>query len=214
MQATTENNHAGEHILSEPNGQRGRDEIIVAVGNNLKAGAVLGQIVGGSATASADTDNTGDGTIGSVSTGAGVKEGTYVATFVEEATDGGDFVVEDPAGENVGSGSVGAAFSGGGIQFTISDGSTDFVAGDRFIIEVSGSGEYAEFDPAATNGAGTPAAILYDAVDASAGAERAAATTADSEVDGQRLVWKDGISEQEKAAAIRQLDRGPGIRVR
>jgi len=45
--------------------------------------------------------------------------------------------VQDPEGREIGTGVVGTGFSAGGITFTINDGLTDFVSGDRFIISVT-----------------------------------------------------------------------------
>tara|TARA_R110000772_G_scaffold48089_4_gene109907 strand:+ start:86313 stop:86672 length:360 start_codon:yes stop_codon:yes gene_type:complete len=46
MSIVTESRHPGEHIVSEANGSRSREQGVLASGNNLPAGAVLG-IVGG-----------------------------------------------------------------------------------------------------------------------------------------------------------------------
>jgi hypothetical protein len=40
----TEQNHAGEHILSEASGQRSRDSVLIKSGLELAAGTVLGEI--------------------------------------------------------------------------------------------------------------------------------------------------------------------------
>lgn len=42
--ALTETSHAGEFILSEANGKRSRENVTVASGQDLVAGAVLGKI--------------------------------------------------------------------------------------------------------------------------------------------------------------------------
>lgn len=44
MSTLTESTHAGEYILSEANGERSRAAVIVASGNDLSAGAVLGVV--------------------------------------------------------------------------------------------------------------------------------------------------------------------------
>ena len=82
--------------------------------------------------------NTGDGTAAmhTTETAAGVVAGVYKAVFVEAATDFGRFVVEDPAGVVIGQGVVGTLFDGV-VKFTISDGATDFLAGDAFNITVT-----------------------------------------------------------------------------
>lgn len=50
MTTLTETGHAAGFLLSEANGNRSRDTITVASGQNLKAGAVLGKITSGSPT--------------------------------------------------------------------------------------------------------------------------------------------------------------------
>lgn len=44
MTTLTEGNHTGEFIVSEANGNRSREEIVVVSGQNLGAGQVLGKI--------------------------------------------------------------------------------------------------------------------------------------------------------------------------
>jgi hypothetical protein len=82
--------------------------------------------------------NTGNGTAAmyTTKTAAGVVAGVYKAVFLEAATDGGRFAVEDPSGVNIGHGVVGTLFDGV-IKFTIADGATDFLAGDVFNITVT-----------------------------------------------------------------------------
>lgn len=57
----TENPHAGGFILSEANGKRSRENVTIAEGENLKAGAVLGKLTSGGAYAHFDNDAS-DGT--------------------------------------------------------------------------------------------------------------------------------------------------------
>lgn len=139
--------------------------IIIATGQPaLLKGAVLGQVLmGASSAVGAAGTNTGNGTMGSVVTSAGTKNGVYHLTAFAVATNAGKFTVEDPDGVQIGVATVGVAFSGGGLAFTIADGSTDFVAGDTFTITATiaaGSGKYVAYDPAGTNGSQNPAGIL------------------------------------------------------
>lgn len=133
-------------------------------------GAVLGKTAtAGTIAGAAAAGNTGNGTIGTLSVAGRAKEGVYVATFVEPTTDLGSFIVEDPDGINVGRGVVGTEFSGP-VVFTISDGATDFVAGDRFLITVSAvTYKYKLSASAATDGSERPVAILVQDADATAG---------------------------------------------
>lgn len=132
-------------------------------------GAVLGKkATAGTIAGAAAAGNTGNGTIGTLSVAGRAKEGVYVATFVEPATNLGSFIVEDPDGINVGSGVVGTEFSGP-IVFTISDGATDFVAGDRFLITVSAvTYKYLRSVATATDGSERPVAILAEDADSTA----------------------------------------------
>jgi len=56
-----ETGHAGGFILSEANGKRSRENVTIAEGENLKAGAVLGRLTSGGAYAHFDNDAS-DGT--------------------------------------------------------------------------------------------------------------------------------------------------------
>lgn len=98
------------------------------------------------AASAAVAGNTGNGTMGTVTVSAGAKEGVYKLTIVEPASNAGAFVVEDPDGIAIGNGDVAAAFSAGGLAFTLADGGTDFAAGDQFTITLTPSEATADLD--------------------------------------------------------------------
>jgi hypothetical protein len=100
-------------------------------------GCVVGASFAGTGTATALAGNTGNGAMGAITVSAGAKEGDYNLLIVEPGTNAGVFEVTDPDGEFVGRGSVGSAFSAGGLAFTLADGATDFVGGDGFTIAVA-----------------------------------------------------------------------------
>lgn len=206
MATYTEGRHTGEHIVSEANGARSREQGTLASGN-LAAGTVLGQItLAGTATAAADAGNTGDGTMGAITVGAGALAGDYVLTITAASTDAGEFEVEDPNGVSVGTGTVGSEFTGGGLTFTLADGAADFAVGDQFVITVdSGSGNYAPLDLSATDGSDVAAAVLYGAVDASAEAQPCVVHVRDCEVDANALTWPTGATEQQIADGTAEL---------
>jgi hypothetical protein len=97
----------------------------------------------GAASAAATGGNTGNGTMGSITVSAGAVLGDYKLTISAAATDAGTFLLEKPDGSIVGAGTVGAAFSKGGLAFTVADGGTDFVVGDSFTITVTSLGDEA-----------------------------------------------------------------------
>ena len=73
--ALSETKHAGGFIFSEANGHRSRENVTIASGENLQAGAVLGIVTSGGAYAHFDNDAS-DGT----QTAAGILIGACDAT--------------------------------------------------------------------------------------------------------------------------------------
>ncbi|WP_376957732.1 head decoration protein [Azospirillum sp. A26] len=195
----------GEFILSEAQGYRSRETITLEGGSKYVAGSVLGKVTVGAAAAAAKVGNAGNGTVGTITVGA-AKPGVYVVTFIEPATNGGAFQMEDPDGVNAGTGAVGAAFTGGGLTFTIADGAADFAAGDQFkIVVAAGSNRLKLWNPANIDGSETAVAVLYDNVDATAGHRPAVIFARDCEVNGQLLTFFSGATDNQKAAAAAQL---------
>lgn len=207
MASFTEGRHTGEHIVSEANGARSREQGTLAAGD-LAAGTVLGKITkDGTTTVTADAGNTGDGTVGAVTVGADALVGDYVLTIIAGATDAGEFEVEDPNGVSVGTGTVAVEFDAGGLTFTLADGATDFAVGDRIVIGVdAGSGSYAALDLTATDGTDQAAAILYGGVDATAGAQPCTVHVRDCEVEAAALTWPDAATEQQITDGTAELN--------
>lgn len=137
-----------------------------ASGTTLKFGTVLGKrLVNGAAVAVADAGNTGDGTMGAITVGSTAKRGNYILTITSEASDAGGFKVTGPDGELVGTGTVAAAFSGGGLSFTLADGAEDFDIGDTFVITVTGNEEYDVATVTATDGTAAVAGVFIGTPD-------------------------------------------------
>lgn len=210
----TEKRHAGGFMVSEARGRRARDQGVLITGQKLDAGTVLGKITVGAATSAAfaaasgdGRDNTGNGTMGAVTVSAGAKAGKYKLTIIEPGSNVGTFVVIDPDGIEVGTGVVAAAFSAGGLAFTLADGSTDFVSGDGFNITVAaGSGKYAAFDPTASNGTQNAVAVLWDFTDATSADKAIAIVDRSAEVNSSELIWGANVTTGgQKTAALAQL---------
>jgi hypothetical protein len=204
MTTFTEGNHAGEHLISEAEGTRSREVVTIASGENVVAGTVLGRIRG-SATSAALGTNTGNGTMGTVTLGAGAMEGDYKLTVIEPGTNVGQFVVENPLGAIIGHGTVAAAFSAGGVAFTLADGATDFVSGDSFKITVAVGTTYAAHDQDGINGSEIAVAVLWDDVDATDGAMPGVVHVRDCEVASSKLTFQSDIDAGEKTTALAQL---------
>lgn len=205
MATLTETRHAGGFMISESPGTRSRDVGTMTV-ENLKAGTVLGRITKGAASAVAGS-NTGNGAMGAITVGADAVPGAYLLRITAAATNAGTFQLRDPDGDVVGLGTVAAAFSGGGLSFTLADGGTDFVVGDTFTITVAaGSGKYRAYDPTATNGLEDAVAILWGDADASAADVVATIVTRDAEFTKADLVWGAAVTtDPHKATAYAAL---------
>lgn len=120
------------------------EEILVAAGQNLARGSVLGRVkVSVPTTGTADVGNTGDGTMTAVSGGSKTQEGTYTVQCTRAVTNGGEFAVTDPGGKFVGSVLITGGAGGTGVfksdelNFTLTDGATDFALADKFTVAVT-----------------------------------------------------------------------------
>ena len=82
-------------------------------------GVVAGGTFAGTATSAAGSGNVGNGTMGAITVSAGAKKGVYKLVIIEPVTNAGAFEVTDPDGVFVDNGTVGVAFSAGGLAFTL-----------------------------------------------------------------------------------------------
>ncbi len=85
---------------------------------------------------SMDAGNTGNGTIGSITTSNSVAivPGDYIITLTSSSA----FTVTDPLGRALPAGTVGTAYSEEGVGFTLTAGGTAFAAGDGAVLSVGG----------------------------------------------------------------------------
>ena len=200
-------------LRSEPDVQASRRNITLLAGSGaarqLQNGTVMGKQSLGAATAAAAAGNTGNGTIGTVTVGAGAMVGVYQLVCVATATNAGEFIVEAPDGAVIGTAVVAVAFNTGGLSFTIVDGATDFANGDRFTITVAaGAGKYVPLDLAGTNGTAVAAGVLYYDYTVPDGQDLAGVV-----LDGplvlvtkDNLIYPAGATTGQKAAAWAQLE--------
>jgi hypothetical protein len=142
----SEGRHAGEFILEERGGpgQPSRENVTVLSGQNLKAGAVIGRVNKGVGRVSVPTVvGTGNGTVNTVFASPEAEVGNYVLTCTSAVTHGGVFSLVAPSGKVLRSltmtpGAGGSTnYRSRHINFTIVDGSTDFIVGDAFTFVVS-----------------------------------------------------------------------------
>jgi hypothetical protein len=166
----TEGTYSPDNLVANNHESLIGRKIIIASGNNLVRGSVIGKITTGTISVGTVTfAGTGNGTCTKATPAysAAALNGSYTAVCVEKTTDSGTFNVVRPNGTVDGVATVGVAYDGQ-VKFTIADGSTDFAAGDAFTIPVtaSGSGKYVLSTSAATDGSQTPDLILAENADA------------------------------------------------
>ena len=161
---------------------------------NLSAGAVLGRINTAVGTPAYGGDNTGDGTIGTISLGAQATGGIYnlICTTGGSGT-AARFTITDPLG-NV----ISTVIASGSQQttthlvFTITAGTVAFAIGDVITVPVL-AGNYKLSASAAVDGSATPVAILLTDADASSASVEALILVAGA-VNSRSLTFGTGHS--------------------
>lgn len=218
MTVFIEGRYAAEFVLSEGPKNFSRDNLKIAESQTIVPGGVLGRrATPGSvvATPSAAGTNTGNATIAMTApeVTSKVKDGRYKGIAITATT----VRWEDPSGKEIGVSTHGQALAKGGIKFTITAGGIANVAGDEFFVDVAADAtdfEYGAHDPAAVDGFELAAAVaLYAAKTGVGESARIAGITRLSEVNGNILTWKTGITAGQKADGIQALaDRGIVVR--
>ncbi|WP_315127211.1 head decoration protein [Comamonas antarctica] len=197
-----------DFVLSEAHGQRSRDNIVVVQdGEAVVSGTVLKQVANGLGEFSMAEGATGNPTAGTITVGGTAAGGLYSVEF----TTATQFKVFGPNGDQVGSnGTLGSAFSAGGLGFTLTAGDTAAKAGDRGILEVDAAGGvYEAFD-----GTGDAVAVLYSHLVAATGNTRAVGFTSDCEVKRSALTGLTAAGEtalRTRGIKVRGTAGLPGI---
>ena len=119
---------------------------------------------------------TGNGVISAITLGADALAGNYRITNIDAITNGGEWEVMAPDGDissvqaiTAGAGGTSVVSGHRHINFTITDGATDFVKGDYFNVAVfgpAGAAKVVKWDPTATDGRDEVAGIAWDTYDA------------------------------------------------
>ena len=129
-----------DFVLSEGDDFLSRDNAVVTqTGTAIKSGTILTQVDTGAGAFAMDGGATGNPTSGAITVAAAAIPGVYVIEFTAATK----FTVEAPNGVTIGTGTLGSAFSAGGLGFTLTAGGTAAVAGDTAKITVAaGTGKY------------------------------------------------------------------------
>ncbi|MDH4319882.1 MAG: hypothetical protein OEV73_00135 [Desulfobulbaceae bacterium] len=89
------------------------------------------------ADAVADGGNTGNGTVTGEAVGANAVAESWTLLCIAAAANGGTFSVIGSKSGRMADAEVGVAYANGFVAFTINDGATDFVVGDKFTLAVT-----------------------------------------------------------------------------
>lgn len=207
----TKPNTLSRFLVWETNTQLSREAVTVLAGDGdprpLLIGTVLGKCTLGDVTITPDEGNTGDGALGALTLGALAVAGVYTATCIAEAANGGTFQVVDPNGFRLADATVAVAYDQPQIAFTITDGDNDWDLGDVIEVEVAaGDGKVVALDPDATDGTQHAYGVLAAAVTAPDGTDATGqAIHQFAGLIGDSLVWPDGITTDQKTAALADL---------
>ena len=211
MSTLTEGRRPGEFIMNEDPGTRSREALVIAESQTIEPNSLLGKkavVADVVATASADAANTASsGTIAMTAPeiGTKVKDGRYTGI----ATAATKVEWTDPDGKPIGVSTHGAAFTGGGIKFTITAGGTPNVQGDKFYVDVAADNEdfqYVAYDQDGTDGSETISGIAIYGVTTGAGeTAKIAAIVRNAEVNGNSVAWPSDLTAAERANAEQAL---------
>jgi hypothetical protein len=208
----TENRHDGGYIVFEPaDGMVTREVGILLTGFGfVQAGTVLGKVAHAlTGTAAALGTNVGNGTFGAITVADPAVAGVYTVRMQDPT----HYVVEDPAGHEIGHGATAVAFAAGGLSFIWTAGGTAMVAGDSYTITVAaGSGKYVPYDPTGNDGREFACAILFGGRDTTSADKKCVVNTrGPMRVNANELVWGANVTTTlHKTTALAALLVLPG----
>ena len=214
MVMAVENVDVGSVILKDA--QHRDDTVTFAGADTFAEGTILARRSVAIAIAASAVTGTGDGTVTLATVVAGQIvpiAGAYVLTCTDAVADGGVFKLVDPNGAQVAADLTMTPGAGGatvietnGMQFTITDGAANFVAGDFFTLTVAADGKLVPFSLTGAGGEQIPLAVLtYDVTKAGAGDEPIRAMVAGDVRKERLIIDADGDDSNVDAAVIDQL---------
>lgn len=197
---------AGHFILSEAEGWRSRQRIVVGPSQTLVSACVLAAVGLGAQTATPGASfGPGNGAVGAWTSDVGAPAGRWLIRVLGTGPTAA-YEVRRPDGSIDGQGAVGTAYNGG-INGTLADGAVDWGVGAEIPIVVSyADGEiFVAHDPSGANGSQYVRGVLFDAVVTAADEKvDAVGLVRDCEVSEYDLVW-GAHTDPQKAAAIAAL---------
>lgn len=199
-----------------------RDDILAFAGaDTFVEGTILARRAVATAVTASAVTGTGDGTV----TAATVVHsddvplvGAYTLTCITAVTNGGIWSLKDPNGKlvadylpmTVGAGAA-TVFEVAGMQFTITDGSTDFAAGDTATLTVAADGKLVIFATDGVGGAQFPLCVLLHESVRTGSGDNAVRVATRGKANLSRLVIDADGDASNITDAIRDQLRSAGI---
>jgi hypothetical protein len=201
-----EGRHPGEFLMTEANGSRSRESLVIAPEQEIEANSILASQADPSvvtAATSAGAGNTGNATIaiGDPAVSTAVRPGRYRGI----ATDATHVAWEDAAGHYIGESVHGTPFTAE-IALTITAGDTPNVVGDEFSVDVTGAADawqHVPFDP--DSDAPIAGITIYPATTGTGETTKIAAIVRKAEVNRNTIAWPDGIIADQRTLATQAL---------
>jgi len=214
-----ESNRLGDVLKYEAPNLYSRDEIIVAKGQNLKLGTVVGKLTKDIVKAIPGQSNKGNGILQNITTGPASERGIYTLTCIvvkDSSSKETIFNLTSSAGNLLQDVIADKAYKQSHLGFTLNEGKTPFALGDTFSIVVAGHNKIVALNPTATDGSNKAYGVLFDDTDAtgtSAADERAVIIAREAVVSDHSLIWPQKITPDQLSVATHQLEsRGIIIR--
>lgn len=196
-----------------------RDELLTFAGTaTIAEGTLLARREDALVPTASAITGTGNGTLTALAVVEGPVVplvGAYLLTCIATVTNGGRWSLADPNGAlvaddlemTVGAGAA-SRFEVGGLTFTLTDGSTDFVAGATFTITVAADGKLVPYNPAGAGGVQRPIAVLTHVTSRTGAGDVAIRAMVSGKVNKQRLIIDvDGTGANITAPILDQLRR-------
>ena len=209
----TEAVHPFAFLVTESPCYESRDAVTIAQNQTIVVGQVLGAVgvvANETATPAAFASNTGNGVCTIASIGTAAIDGVYTIEF-ETAGAGATFELIDPNGAVVGKGVAGSAFTSAPLNFTVSNGGTNWAIGDLINITVARpvtNQQFEAWNPAATDGSQIAVAIAgYPTVTGAGVTTKITAITRRAEVRLTDLTFNGSATNAQIAEAVVQLNK-------
>lgn len=194
-----------------------RDDLLIFAGaGTVVEGTILARkAVDDAVTPTANVGNTGDGivTLATVFGAVIPMVGDYNLEVIEAVVNGGVLKFEDPNGAlvasrlilTVGEGTT-TIFTVAGLQFTVTDGSTDFAVTDKFSLSVLANGKLVPYVIGGIGGAQIPKTVLsYDVTAEGAGDEPIRSVVSGCMHQNRLIIDGDGDGSNITNAIVDQL---------